>query len=545
MNANTPLSLDQLALVVHAPFGDDPALSFYPGLEPAALASHPLLRHLAQVAEAGVPVLTLLDRCGEDSWLIEHRPGHVGAFRVDSHWKQDMSAAASLRGLLLEARQRFAGRQFILSLEGHGVGYMPAMDHAGMIALSKQSLNGVEWRISGQEQAPFDQNGSPVTPGGMPTTPGGMPTTPGGMPTMPGGMPTTPARHASLPTFALAEALSSARAQGMDRLAVVHFASCFNMAVEVLHTVAPHAAAAAGYCNYNFFSAAETYPAVMRRLGDAGTATPEQMAQWFIDENHALLSSRGRHPIVGGALALERMDGIAEAVDAMSDALLNAMRRGPTKREQRAVRRTIEAAIADAQQYDTSADMVLETPDQMTDLYSLASALQRHMAEDAGVRTAAERLGERLAGIKRVGDVDAPWMDDTDSVVWNFSEPTLAMSIFLPDPLRNGLWDWRTPFYVDVNPGPGPARLQTGVIDFLKVTTWVEFLAEYHRDTRFHALSVPRPPRLPLASGQVRPLAQAQLAAARAAGRPARRAPTPGPIARLVESLLPPVSEAD
>ena len=384
--------------------------------------------------------------------------------------------------------------------------------------------------------------GMPTTPMGMPTTPMGMPTTPMGMPTTPMGMPTTPLLHTGMPTHALGRALDEARTQGLPRLAVIHLASCFNMAVEVLHTIAPHAAAAAGYCNYNFFSAAQTYPAVMRRLVEAGSATPEELARWFVDENHALLAAQGRHPIVGGALALERMDGIAEAVDALSDTMLRAMRRGE-RRDQILVRQAIQAAIEHAQQYDTSADMVLETPDQMTDLYSLAHALSRQMVSEPDVRVAAERLCERLQGIKRVGDVDSPWMDETDTVVWNFAEPTLAMSIFLPDPLRSGLWDWRTPFYVDVNPGTGPARMQTGVIDFLKVTTWVEFLIEYHRDTRFRALSVARAPRAPVASSSVRRLSPAELARVQALPRSLRRMPAPGPIARLVDSLSPPIAD--
>ncbi len=52
----------------------------------------------------------------------------------------------------------------------------------------------------------------------------------------------------------------------MPRLAAIHFDNCFNMSVEVLHTVAPHADYATGYMNYNFFTAGAAYPKVFERL---------------------------------------------------------------------------------------------------------------------------------------------------------------------------------------------------------------------------------------------------------------------------------------
>jgi hypothetical protein len=64
----------------------------------------------------------------------------------------------------------------------------------------------------------------------------------------------------------------------------------------------------------------------------------------------------------------------------------------------------------------------------------------------------------------------------------------LAMNIFLPDPALQGLWDWRAPFYLEVNPDPTRPRIQPHIIDFVKVTDWVDFIIEYHKDVAFNAL---------------------------------------------------------
>ena len=321
---------------------------------------------------------------------------------------------------------------------------------------------------------------------------------------------------------------------GAERpLAVIHFANCFNLSVEVLHTVAPHAEAASGYCSTNFFSGAGSYPQVFRRLALDGAVSPEVLAGWFVDENHQLLQARGRHPLVGGALSLSRMPAIAQAVERLSDALLSELR--STKHPKRA-RRRISNAMVKAQQYDTNGDLSLEGPDQLTDLGSLAHWLATDLEDWVAVHAAATELRTLLAGIKRVGDTDSPWMDETGQVVWDFSDPHLAMNIFLPDPMRSGQWDWRTPFYVDINPGQGPARLQVGVVPFLHETNWVEFLREFHSETVFRSISVPGLFTVPTVRQGVLPAP----AAARQPGvaRPGRKAPTEGPISRRVSELL-------
>jgi len=533
--AAQPLRNDALCFVVHAPFGDDETLSRYPGTERQSLENHPLVAALRGVAAQGVAVLALIDRPGEETWLVDIPPGQPDGVRMASQWKQDMTAAGSLAGLLRAARARYPDRAQVLSLEGHGMGYLPAIDVGGLLSTAGQLPpdSGIHWEFSDVDGAPFNEDGSPALPGGFPGLPGGFPGLPGGFPGLPGGFPGLPLKHAALPTFELSEALRSVAAEGGPRLAVVHLGGCFNFAIEILHSIAPYAVAAAGYPNYNFFTAGAHYARVFQRLREAGGATEKQLADWFVDENHALLSARGRHPIVGSTLLLSRMQGIGDAVEGLSDALLKAIDTAADKPARRAVRQRIENAIAAAQQYDSSGDLMLETPDQLTDLYSLANALIQHLPNHRDVVSAAEALGRQLEGIKRVGDVDVPWMDDDEQVIWNFAEPTLAMGIYLPDPLRGGQWDWRAPYYIDINPGAGPARLQRGVIEFLRQTAWVPFLIAYHRETRFYALALPRPARLPVARDGVRPLPEERLHQARQAPRPPRqRATRLGPIAR-------------
>jgi hypothetical protein len=308
-------------------------------------------------------------------------------------------------------------------------------------------------------------------------------------------------------TFSLGRALRRAQEQGCPRISVIHFDNCFNMSTEVLHTVAPYADAADGFCNYGFFTAGAAYAEAFQKLADAGAATSLDLARWLSEATRDVLAPTGGYPAVGGVVALSRMKEIANGIDRLSDRLLDVLR-GNTGLAREAAVLMIQGSITEAQNYDTDAPLELETPDQLTDICSLAAALARNAVAYPAVVDEANTLVSLLKGIKSFGAVGVPAMDPTQSTKWDFSEPTLAMNIFLPDPLRTGQWDWRSSYYSDVNPQPfavkqldGSTRLlppaQTGVIDFLKETNWVEFLKEYHRDTPFHAFHVGRIPELP------------------------------------------------
>jgi hypothetical protein len=275
------------------------------------------------------------------------------------------------------------------------------------------------------------------------------------------------------------------------------------MAVEVLHTVAPYASCATGYPNYNFFTAGAAYPAVFGQLRQAGTASALQLANWLADGNHALLAAKGNHPTAGCVVELARLHEITERLDDLADALLAALRTPGGSGARQTVVQHIRHAIVRAQQYDTEDGPTLEAPDELTDLHSFAQAL---MGQDFGpyrVHEAAARLRHALQGIKRYGDRDTPWL--APGVQWDFSEKTLAMNIFLPDPLLRGHWDWRSPFYLDVNPDPSLPRVQPQIIDFVKVTDWVDFLIEYHKGSEFKSLRAAAIPEFPTFNARYEP----------------------------------------
>ncbi|MBK1712656.1 clostripain-related cysteine peptidase [Rubrivivax gelatinosus] len=460
-----------VTLVVYAPFGDDRTLATYPDGSTQDVQQHPLTRALKDVAEYGVNVCALIDRVDDETWLVDIPAFQPGALSCSSNWKQRMDSPRALAGLIRHAHQHHPGTSLVLALEGHGAGFIPEIDRNQLNANDYTDGGRFQWQVSGAHASPVLPMGSPVLPMGSPVLPMGSPVLPMG--TLP------------LSTWGLGEALRLAQQAGAPRLAAIHFDNCFNMAVEVLHTVAPYAEVATGYMNYNFFTAGAPYPEVFRQLAAAGSATPEQLGQWFADANHAVLEAKGNHPTTAGVVALARLQHISECVDDLADALLSVLR-AATPAERPAVVGHIRRAIVLAQQYDSDGSMRLETPDSLTDLASLAQALMRQDFGTSEVHEAALALRDALAGIKRYGDDDSPWTDPGQR--WNFSERALAMNIFLPDPLLVGLWDWRSPYYLDVNPDSSRPLVQPQVIEFLKATDWVEFLVEYHRDAGFTGL---------------------------------------------------------
>ncbi|MBT9599485.1 MAG: hypothetical protein IV094_26180 [Vitreoscilla sp.] len=470
---------DSVLLAVYAPFGSDETLSQFPDNQTLTAATHPLVTALKQVALAGTHVVALVDRVDDFTWLVDIPAGSTVA-TITSRWKQDMSSARNLAGFLAEAYQRHPKAALVLALEGHGAGYLPEIDRRRQTPSRVTDGGKFEWHFS-------DTDAAPVLPGGFPILPGGFPI-------LPGGFPILPTNHMPLSTWGIGRALELARTQGAPRPAVIHFNNCFNMSVELLHTVAPHADYATGYINYNFFTSGSAYPAVFQALKAKGKATPRELATWFAQQNHAQLLLKTHHPTVAGMVELARMEGIATGVDKLSDAMRIALQ-SLVGAARQALVDVLRTAILKAQQYDSEPGWELEAPDQLTDLYSLAAVLATDAKAYPTIQTAAQELAKLLAGIKQYGDNDTPWLDETGQIRWDFSAQTLAMNIFLPDPLRTGQWDWRSPYYVDNNPTPPP--LQPGVIEFLKVTGWVDFLVEYHKDVPFKSFHVGMIPPFP------------------------------------------------
>lgn len=484
-----PHSHDSVVLVVYTPFGGDAVLSTFPDGESSDLLQHPLVQALLEVAKQRVHVVALVDRVDEDSHLIEIPAGRPTSLRVVSRWKQDMASPHTLAGLLRHAHQTRPTSSIVLALEGHGAGFLPEIDRSKLTieALTENGRYGWNVRPEGSS--------TPVLPMGGPVLPMGGPV-------LPMGGPVLPANQSPLSTWGLGVALKAAQDAGAPKPAVIHFNNCFNLSAELLHTIAPYAEYATGYPNYNFFTAGVSYPKVFARLKKQKTATAAEVARWFALENQAALLPKGNHPTAGGVVELARMRDIVEKVDDLADALLASLRN--TSGAQRAlVADDIQAAIVKAQQYDTThGDFTLETPDEMTDLRSLAAALNDATYSAFGVQAAAEALWKATEGIKIYGDADRPWLNTI--ALWDF-RGELAMNIFLPDPLRKGLWDWRSPYYLDVNPDPAKPRVQPHIIDFVKVTDWVDFIIEYHKDVPFVGLLPARIPEFPVFNATFEP----------------------------------------
>ena len=545
MHASTTSSMlqpDAVVLAVYAPFGADATLSTYPDGVAHGIADHPLVLNLRKVAQSGVAVSALVDLYDDATYQVDIPADRPEAMIVTPYGKMDMVEPRTLTALLIHAHQFAMASHVVLAIEGHGAGYLPDLDlkmlaqqgpgsvapgtgHGGSPVLpipnptsgggtdeATQSpvlpipnpTSGVSASAMGHSPvlpipnptshvSASAMGGSPVLPIPNPTS--GSPTLPIPNPTSPIPNPTSPTSQMVISTWGLGAAFRAAEAASVPKLAAIHFNNCFNMSVEVLHTVAPHAEFATGYCNYNFFTAGQAYPAVFERFATAGSATSEQLAKWFAAENHKVLAEAGHEPTVAGTVELSRMRDIAEKVDDLSDALLAALRTASAQERPVVVAR-IKQAIVASQQYDSRGDYVLEAPDELTDLDSFATQLTKVDFGHHKVHGAAHELHSALSGIKQYGDDGTPWMATGDE--WDFSSKNLAMNIFLPDPLLDGLWDWRSQYYLDVNPDPTQPQLQRHIIDFVKETDWVDFLREYHKGTPFIA-SLPDPePHMPL-----------------------------------------------
>lgn len=460
-----------VTLAVYAPFGTDATLSRYPGTTVLTIQQHPLVANLVAVAQQGVHVSALIDLQGDDTWLVEVTANVPTSLRITSCWKQDMDSPNTLSGFLRRTRTTRPDTALVLAMEGHGAGYLPEIDTSQLTTANLTQNGTSEWLIQGSSAAP--------------RKPGGAPLLPMGCPLLPMGCPLLPVNHMPLSTWGLGQALRATLAAGGPPLGVIHLDNCFNMSVELLHTIAPFVDCASSYLNYNFFTAGSGYAAVFQRLKAAGNASALQLATWFAEGNrNALAPLAGRineHPTAGGVVQLSRLPGIVSRLDTLASALVNALT-GATAAARPAVVEKIRVALSGAQQFDTLGDMKLEVPSELTDLLSLARAFQG-AGLGAPVQAAAKALEGVLGGIKAYGASGRPWTAPTQ--LWDFSSPTLAMNILCPDPLLRGLWDWRSPYYLQPKAPAGQPVLQPQVIDFLKTNAWVKFIVEYHRDVPF------------------------------------------------------------
>ncbi|HEX4510897.1 MAG TPA: hypothetical protein VH328_12475 [Burkholderiaceae bacterium] len=497
-----------VTFAVYAPFGTDAVLSTYPEGASNSVATHPLTRNLERVAASGINVVALIDRMNDDTWLVTIPAGRPGDIAIVSQGKQDMVSPATLATLLKSAHQFAPQASLVLALEGHGAGFLPDLDLTQLTLANVTAGGSVQWRLQFGLVRPFTN--------GAGSADFDKPLIAQGSPVLPIGNPTSPTNHAAMDTWATGEALRLARLAGVPIVSVVHLNNCFNMAVEVLHTIAPYAGVATGYCNYNFFTAGDAYPLVFDRVATLGKITPLALGRLFAQANHAVLLAAGHEPTIAGTVELSRLANIADRVDELADALLNSLRQSSAADRITYIDR-IQDAIVGAQQYDANEDFILETPDALTDLDSFAAELLKADFGTYKVAAAADALRTALSGIKQYGDDDSPWMDPDR--VFDFRSLDLAMSIFLPDPLRNGLWDWRSQYYLDVNPDPNKPRVQPHIIDFLTMTDWVDFLIEYHRDAPFVGLLPALIPDTPLATHPEDPRTRRRCGAPTAASR--------------------------
>jgi hypothetical protein len=467
-----------ITLAVFAPFGGDDTLSRYPDDQTKNVQDHPLVKALTEVAAAGVNVCALVDRTNDDSWRIDIPAGGQACFT--SMWKQRMSSPRSLAGLLAHAMQQHQGSAIVLSMEGHGAGYLPEIDTAKLAQTQLPKVDGerVYW-----VQRPDDEGGAVIWDRKGDSPPLTMDAV-----LLPDGR--TPGADYPLSTWGLGWALEEARrrvgGEKADKIAVVHFNNCFNFSTELLHTIAPHAEYATGYSNYNFFTAGRSYPDVFRNAQAQRALNAEALARALCEGNRDELKKLARpHPTVGGMVQLHRMAAIADAVDKLAKALIAAL---PAQRPE------IAKAIHDAQQFDADSSFVLETPDSLTDLASLAVELHKAPLGNA-VKAAAQTLGATLGKIKVYGENAKPWIEPMAQ--WDFSSDQLAMNIYLPDPDLSGTLDWRAPYYFNKEPHALPA--QPEVVDFLRNTAWVDFILAYLKGVRFAGLRAPVIPTFPLA----------------------------------------------
>jgi hypothetical protein len=477
---------------VYAPFGTDRVLSSFPDDDKpiVAIREQPLVLALQKVAAEGVNISALIDLFDDDSYLVEIPAFAPRAISVISTWKQDMSTPQALAGFLRRTHQRFKCPTLVLALEGHGGAFVPDIDLSRITPSSvsnwKSGTDAGKVRWVQAEEGTSIEDEDPLHPLGIQ------------MPTLPMPSPMLPSARLPLSTWAIGAALASAIKSGVPKPAVIHFNNCFNASVELLHTVAPYADFATGYANYDFFTAGQAYPKVFANLAANPGASSLQIAQWFAAENHNILAAKKNHPTVGATVALASMKRVAAGIDKLSDALIADL----LSANRPAVLAAIKTAAINSQHFDTEPDFKLGVPDQFMDIASFTVQLQAQPVFAGGtVAGAAAALQAALAGVKQYGDWDRPWMDEQQ--IWDFRAKDLGLNIFFPDPDLQGIWDWRSPYYLSGTVDPNKPPAHRHVIDFLadvagKKPRWVDFIIEYHRGVPLKGFLPARAPFFPI-----------------------------------------------
>lgn len=468
-----------LVFAVYAPFGSDPALSRHPSkTTQAPIEQQELLAHLQYVASKGVNVSALVDLYRDDTWLVEIPARAPKRMSIVSAWKQDMSSPRALAGFLRRVHQRFPRSHLVLSLEGHGAGFLPELDHLRLghddltQARSGSGTQPVKWTQTPQGVSPSPADAAPTLP--LPYE------------VLPPGSPGFPVSSLPISTWGLAEALRSAIQAGVPRPLIVNFANCFNASVEHLATMGSCAEYATGYANYDYFTAGITYRQVFDWLVATPGASVGALARQFALANRDLLEHKKNHPSVGATVPLRSMGGIVKAVNELARQLTGRMAGKP---DRLTVRDAIQLAARNAQQYDTNQNMDLEVPDQFMDIGSFAARIEKTpLFAGTAVQRAALDVLKATKGLWQYGSVDRPYMNTGQT--WDFSDQALALNIFFPDPQLEGIWDWRSPYYMAGEALPDAPPAIHAQIDFLRTgggvrAPWPAFIEEYHRDIKF------------------------------------------------------------
>lgn len=487
--------------VVYAPFASDENLSRYRN-DDGTLAGHPLFNALTAVAQQGTNVCAYIDLVDGPTWYVQGAALAPGLLVMPAG-KQDMERPQCLADLLQRARSAFPGTPLVLSLEGHGAGWLPHLDRSKITleaAMDGGPLGPLRWRVTPDGgSAAGRADGNPIVGKGSPL--------------LPAGSPFVATNHRPLSTMGLRMALQLGL--GNVRLAVLHLNNCFNLSFELLASIQPFAQFATSYANYNYFTAGMRYPDVLRPL--PAQPSPVQLARRFAEQNRAVLPAAD-HPTTGAAIMLSRLPATQQAFTGLARALVAALDAVATQPAPRRVLvEAIRSALAGARHYDTWNDTRLDRHDELIDLPSLSRVLHGFTADGGAVALAAKALTATFLPliVHRYGVKGWPWQIPHEGVappdpaqpevLWNFEGEKFSLNLLCPDPDLEGLWDWRSAFYLQT----AACAAQPVLCPFITTTGWRDFIEKYHTPPGVEVREfVFRPARIPAYPVCNRPLTQ-------------------------------------